>query len=74
MYQYVTLDACSSRLYHMAESTTNAGWQADSNSPRSVRTTSSPTKFLQTAWQARTAPQAVIQKPKYFPTGTREMI
>lgn len=54
----------------MADSTINAGWQADSNNPRSVRTTMSPTKFVQAAWQARTVPQAIMEKPRYFPTGT----
>jgi hypothetical protein len=58
----------------MAESTTNAGWQADSKMPRSVRTVTRPVKFLHAAWQASTVPQATMLKLRYFAIGTRAMM
>jgi hypothetical protein len=48
-HQYETVAACSSRLYHMLESTTKDGWQHASNMPSNVRTVTSPAKFLQAA-------------------------
>lgn len=72
-HQYVTRAACSSRRYHMAESTTKAGWHTDSKIPSKVRTTKRPAKSEHAAWQAKTVPHATMHKLRYLAMGTRAM-
>lgn len=47
-----------------------AGWQTDSKSPSSVRTVTRPAKLEHAAVQARTPPQQMMLKERYFPIGT----
>lgn len=47
-----------------------AGWQTDSKRPSSVRTVTRPAKLEHAAVHARTAPQHMMLKPRYFPIGT----
>lgn len=49
MYQYVTIWACSSRLYQTEVMTRKAGWQTASKIPSKVRTVTRAGKLKQRA-------------------------
>lgn len=71
MYQKVTMEACSERLYHMELRIKNVGWHTASKIPRSVRTATKAGKLLHTACKARVVDQARMLKPRYLAMGTR---
>ncbi len=70
MYQYVTVAACSSRLYHMLLMIRKEGWQTASKMPSKVLNATSVAKFCATACSARTVPHKQMFKLRYLPIGT----
>lgn len=70
MYQYVTLAVCSWRLNHILDKIMKAGWHAASKIPRRILQIKMPVKFVAREWHARTAPQQMMLKERYFAMGT----
>lgn len=66
----ITLD-CSSRLYQVADSSTNVGWQTVSNTPMNVRRMTRPVKFGTAAMSVIHIPHRKILSDSHLAIGTR---
>lgn len=58
----------------MLDKIMKAGWHAASKIPRRILHIKIPVKFVARAWHARTIPQQIMLKQRYFAMGTLVMI
>lgn len=61
-------------MNHILDKIMKAGWHAASKIPRRILQIKMPVKLVATEWHARTAPQQIMLKERYFAMGTLVMI